>query len=46
MKSYPLIDLHEDISTYYVLGPGEQGFPIADFGSDTPGRHADVPKFK
>ncbi len=46
MKVQPLIDLHEDVSTYYILGPGGQGFPITDFGLDTPKRHADVPKLK
>ncbi len=46
MKLPRLIDLHQDISMYYVVGPGGQGFPVADFGKDVPKRHGDVPKFR
>jgi membrane dipeptidase len=46
MKLPPLIDLHEDLSMYYVVGPGEQGFRVADFRKDLEGRHGDIPKYK
>lgn len=46
MKLPPLIDLHEDVSAYYVLGPAGQGFKVAGFRKDLEGRHGDVPKNK
>lgn len=46
MKNPPLIDLHEDISSYYVMGAGEQGFPVADFREDLESRHGDIPKYR
>jgi membrane dipeptidase len=46
MKLPPLIDLHEDLSMYYVIGPGEQGFRVADFKTDLEGRHGDIPKYR
>ena len=39
----PVIDLHEDISTYYLLAGG--GEPLADFRDDVAGRDADIPKY-
>jgi membrane dipeptidase len=42
----PAIDLHQDLSMYYLLGPGGQGFEVAGFEKDLPNRHADIPKLK
>lgn len=39
----PVIDLHEDISTYYMLHGG--GYRLADFNVDVEGRDADIPKY-
>jgi len=46
MRLPPLIDLHEDLSMYYVVGPDEQGFPVADFRKDLEWRHGDIPKYR
>jgi membrane dipeptidase len=42
----PLIDLHEDISLYYVSGGAGQRFPYDDFSKDIRGRQSDIPKFR
>ncbi|MEM3926982.1 MAG: dipeptidase [Desulfurococcaceae archaeon] len=42
--SIPSIDLHEDISAYYLYHGG--GSPLGDFGEDIPGRDADIPKYR
>ncbi|MGD0330850.1 MAG: membrane dipeptidase [Nitrososphaeria archaeon] len=42
----PVIDLHEDISFYYITGASGLGFDLSQFSFDMPGRHADIPKFK
>jgi membrane dipeptidase len=42
----PLIDLHEDISLYYVSGGAGQRFPYDDLSKDIEGRPSDIPKFK
>lgn len=42
----PLIDLHEDISLYYVLGGYGLKFKPTDFDIDVEGRHGDIPKFR
>ncbi len=39
----PVIDLHEDISTYFMLHGG--GYRLADFNVDVEGRDADIPKY-
>lgn len=40
---YPVIDLHEDVSTYFLtFGSGQT---LADFGKDVDGRDADIPKY-
>ena len=41
-----MIDLHEDISYYYLAGGDELGFGLEAFDKDLSGRHADIPKFK
>ena len=41
----PFIDLHEDISLYYVSGGAGLKFTTADFSYDMPGRDADIPKY-
>lgn len=41
-----LVDLHEDISFYYVMGGYGLKFRPEDFYLDIEGRHADIPKFK
>lgn len=47
MDSSPIIiDLHEDISYYYVSGASGLEFGLGDFNDDMPGRHGDIPKFK
>src|SRR3989442_6387068 len=46
MAKPPVIDLHQDISYYYVSGASGLGFPLADFSKDIPGRHGDLPKFR
>jgi len=43
---YPIIDLHQDISYYYVSGSSGLGFDLAKFDLDLPNRHGDIPKFK
>ncbi|MEM1612198.1 MAG: dipeptidase [Desulfurococcaceae archaeon] len=40
----PSIDLHEDISAYYLYHGG--GLPLGDFGEDLPRREADLPKYR
>lgn len=40
----PLIDLHEDISAYYLYHGG--GLPLGDFNEDLPRREADLPKYR
>ncbi len=42
----PLIDLHEDISLYYVTQGSGLRFGVADFGVDMEGRHCDLPKYE
>ncbi|MEM4288949.1 MAG: membrane dipeptidase [Nitrososphaerota archaeon] len=42
----PLIDLHQDISLYYVLGGYGLKFKPESFEVDLQGRHGDIPKFK
>lgn len=42
----PVIDLHEDISYYYVSGASGLEFGLEEFGKDMPNRHGDIPKFK
>jgi membrane dipeptidase len=39
----PVVDLHEDISTYFMLHGG--GYRLADFSLDVDGRDADIPKY-
>ncbi|MEO3994045.1 MAG: dipeptidase [Desulfurococcaceae archaeon TW002] len=40
---YPIVDLHEDVSTYFLtFGSGQ---PLADFSVDVIGRDADIPKY-
>lgn len=46
MESTPIIDLHEDISYYYVCGGEGLGFGLEEFDKDMPRRHADIPKFR
>jgi membrane dipeptidase len=41
-----LIDLHEDISLYYVSGAAGNKYPVSSFSDDLPGRDADIPKYK
>jgi len=41
--AYPVIDLHEDVSLYFLLFGGGQ--PLADFSDDVIGRNADMPKY-
>jgi len=41
--SVPVVDLHEDISTYFMLHGG--GYRLADFSADVEGRDADIPKY-
>ncbi len=45
MRGLPIIDLHQDISHYYISGASGLDFPLADFTKDLPGRHGDIPKF-
>ena len=40
----PSIDLHEDISAYFLYHGG--GAPLGDFSEDIPGREADIPKYR
>ncbi|MEM4488372.1 MAG: membrane dipeptidase [Desulfurococcaceae archaeon] len=40
----PVIDLHEDISGYYMMHGG--GLPLGDFNEDILGRDADLPKYR
>lgn len=42
----PVIDLHEDISLYYMLAGHGLRFGPADFDADLPGRHGDIPKYR
>ncbi len=42
----PLVDLHEDISLYYVQGGAGLKFKPADFSLDMKGRHGDIPKYR
>jgi membrane dipeptidase len=46
MRNVPIIDLHQDISYYYITGASGLGFPLDDFSRDVPGRHGDIPKFR
>ncbi len=39
----PIIDLHEDISAYFMLHGG--GNPLGDLSLDIPKREADIPKY-
>jgi membrane dipeptidase len=41
--TYPIIDLHEDVSLYFLTFGGGQ--PLADFRDDVIGRDADIPKY-
>ncbi len=46
-KPFPIIiDLHEDISYYYVSGASGLEFGLEEFGKDMPARHGDIPKFR
>lgn len=40
---FPVFDLHEDLSNYFVYHGGGQ--PLGDLRSDIPGREADIPKY-
>ncbi|ADV65591.1 dipeptidase [Desulfurococcus mucosus] len=40
---YPVIDMHEDVSAYFLYHGG--GEPLGDLRSDIPGRDADIPKY-
>jgi membrane dipeptidase len=40
---FPVFDLHEDLSNYFLYHGGGQ--PLADLGRDVPGREADIPKY-
>ncbi|MEM1547266.1 MAG: membrane dipeptidase [Candidatus Methanomethylicia archaeon] len=42
----PLIDLHEDISYYYISGASGLEFGLDEFNIDMPNRHADIPKYR
>ncbi|MCD6300868.1 MAG: membrane dipeptidase [Staphylothermus sp.] len=42
----PLIDLHEDISLYYMTASVLNPFPLEPFDMDTRYRHADIPKYR
>ncbi|GBC69288.1 hypothetical protein HRbin01_00985 [archaeon HR01] len=42
----PLVDLHEDISLYYVQAGAGLKFKPADFSQDMRGRHGDIPKYR
>ncbi len=42
--SPPIIDLHEDISYYFMSRGGGQ--PLGDYGEDIEGRQADIPKYR
>jgi len=44
MHSLNFIDLHEDISAYYVRGGSGLTYGLSDFDLDMPGRHMDIPK--
>ena len=46
MESIPIIDLHEDISYYFIGGAGGLKFRLEDFDEDLPGRHGDIPKYR
>jgi len=46
MRRPPIIDLHQDISYYYVSGASGLNFPLDDFSKDIEGRHGDIPKFR
>jgi membrane dipeptidase len=46
MKLPPLIDLHEDISYYYISSAAGLGFPVDDLSKDLRGRNGDIPKFR
>jgi len=39
----PVIDLHEDVSAYFLYHGG--GEPLGDFKDDIPGRDVDIPKY-
>ncbi|GAB6945534.1 dipeptidase [Vulcanisaeta sp. JCM 14467] len=39
----PIIDLHEDVSLYFILHGG--GEPLSDFNVDIPNRDVDIPKY-
>ncbi|MEM2689735.1 MAG: dipeptidase [Nitrososphaerota archaeon] len=41
-----IIDLHEDISYYYVCGASGLEFGLEEFDKDMPGRHGDIPKYR
>ncbi len=46
MESIPIIDLHEDISYYFIGGASGLKFRLEDFDEDLPGRHGDIPKYR
>ncbi len=46
MRGLPIIDLHQDISYYYISAASGLDFPLADFSKDVPARHGDIPKFR
>ena len=41
-----VVDLHEDISLYYLTGGQGLSFGLAEFNVDLEGRHADIPKYE
>lgn len=43
LKEIPVIDLHEDVSTYFLTFGG--GAQLAGLERDLPGREADIPKY-
>jgi membrane dipeptidase len=43
MPRYPIIDLHEDTSAYFIYFGG--GEPFGDLKEDLPDRDADIPKY-
>lgn len=43
MRGFPVIDLHEDVSTYFLTFGG--GAQLARLDKDLPGREADLPKY-
>ncbi len=44
MEPIPVVDLHEDISTYFIVHGG--GVPLGSFDEDISNRDADIPKYR